>query len=555
MPAAAAPAGALAAYVLEKILEIALLFLRFFLRARSRLHSAVAAGHGTSISTGLLTAACLAVLPNVATACGGGDHVIHVETLKLASGQYYGLAWGGTQVERFHVLAHSGTADGDVVIISPQHAKPCSLGTLSGYVPLRPLNGGSYVLGSPSPARIAVFDMLNADGRGRLGFVGVDCQRTPLEVPDVLPWSVQHLESADIMHLSLAFTTRDQTLMFVDPWSQTQTTVARDVTAVRPYDRGVWLIEAGQAVRRDLEGKLLARYGSAVQELLPLAAPDDLAYVDERGLFLRQRGTETKIATDACSVRSLGGFLSHAIAYSAPCASGNLVVRTDDGHTFTYDQVPDQLIAQGGRLLFTESTDGTSKLWLARASAPSELELLGERPSFRLDNMWNAPAGKLLLQAYQPDGTTELWTVSITKGAPSITTIDSGIVALSTYNNDMAVLKQDGTFSLRKRDDMQVLVRAAGVPRSGFRFVFGETSTALAYLSGVDPDTGLGMLQLHFMSGENFVIASDVRELHEVWWPEPGILYAAGGVQPGAFFARVDVPCAVTSDSPWACGF
>jgi hypothetical protein len=35
----AAWTGALAAFVLEKILEIALLFLRFFLRARSRSHS------------------------------------------------------------------------------------------------------------------------------------------------------------------------------------------------------------------------------------------------------------------------------------------------------------------------------------------------------------------------------------------------------------------------------------------------------------------------------------------------------------------------------------
>ncbi|MEY4577891.1 MAG: hypothetical protein RL701_2594 [Pseudomonadota bacterium] len=33
------PPGALAAYVLTKILEIALLFLRFLLRARSRSHS------------------------------------------------------------------------------------------------------------------------------------------------------------------------------------------------------------------------------------------------------------------------------------------------------------------------------------------------------------------------------------------------------------------------------------------------------------------------------------------------------------------------------------
>ena len=51
---AAAWAGALAAYVLENILEIALLFLRIFLRARSRTHSADAPGLDQVISARVL---------------------------------------------------------------------------------------------------------------------------------------------------------------------------------------------------------------------------------------------------------------------------------------------------------------------------------------------------------------------------------------------------------------------------------------------------------------------------------------------------------------------
>jgi hypothetical protein len=64
------PAGALAAFVLEKFLEIATarrskapstwLFLRIFLRARSRVHSAVTPGLGKIISTGRLTDASAA---------------------------------------------------------------------------------------------------------------------------------------------------------------------------------------------------------------------------------------------------------------------------------------------------------------------------------------------------------------------------------------------------------------------------------------------------------------------------------------------------------------
>jgi len=55
MPVAAAPAGAIAAFVLGKILAIALLLLRFFLRARSRLRSAFAPELGKVIFTSVLS--------------------------------------------------------------------------------------------------------------------------------------------------------------------------------------------------------------------------------------------------------------------------------------------------------------------------------------------------------------------------------------------------------------------------------------------------------------------------------------------------------------------
>ena len=61
---AAAWAGALAAFVLGKILEIALLFLRFFLRARSRSHSADASGLDRVVRSRILAIAL------VLAACG-----------------------------------------------------------------------------------------------------------------------------------------------------------------------------------------------------------------------------------------------------------------------------------------------------------------------------------------------------------------------------------------------------------------------------------------------------------------------------------------------------
>jgi hypothetical protein len=119
----------------------------------------------------------------------------------------------------------------------------------------------------------------------------------------------------------------------------------------------------------------------------------------------------------------------------------------------------------------------------------------------------------------------------------------------------MAVLDAKGTLSLLRRDTLAVLMLAKGVPRSGFRFVFGGEAAALAYIHDADTDSGLGDLSLHFLTGEHFDIARNVREFREVWWPESGLLYATGGARAAMRFARVDVPCEKTSDSPWACGF
>ena len=489
------------------------------------------------------------------SACAGDPHAIIIETVELAVGEYYGLAWGGTQVERFHVLAHRGTADGEVVIVSPDLAQPCSLGKVSGYQPLQPENGGKYVLGSPSPARIGVFDRLDADGRGRLGFVGLDCKRIALELLDILPSEVRRLQPTDLKQLSVAVFTRDGTLLFVDPWAKTQTTVAKEVSSLRAYPGGVWLIEGGQAVQRDLDGKELARYGSQVRELLPLSDGGDLAYVDARGIILRQKGKSTRISPDGCRLRLLSGFSPQALGYFSPCDSRSLWVHTRAGKEIPYDQEVDAIIAQDGRLLFTVNSTDSTALFMALGSDPADAVLLTELPPFHLDTFWKVSAGRLLLAARQADDTITLLTVDPAKPGGKASMVDEGVVGLSTDEGAMAVLKEDGAFSLRSRFDLHVLLRAKGVSRSGFRFAFGGSASALGYLRDVDPTTKLGQLELHFLSGEHFTLARDVREFREVWWPEPGILYAAGGSRPGIRFAHVDVPCEVTSDSPWACGF
>jgi hypothetical protein len=87
--------------------------------------------------------------------------------------------------------------------------------------------------------------------------------------------------------------------------------------------------------------------------------------------------------------------------------------------------------------------------------------------------------------------------------------------------------------------------------------LFGDSLPALGYLRNIDPATSAGDLELYFVErGEQRKVASYVRELHQVWWPETGVLYSTTASAPGGaalWFARVTVPCSQTTGAPWTC--
>lgn len=491
-----------------------------------------------------------------ATACADEEHAISVETVELASGEYYGLSWGGTQVERFHVLAHSGTRDGEIVIASPELATPCSLGRLATYLPLRPMNAGNYVLGSPSPARVALFETLES-GRGALGFATLDCERMPFAVPDAAPSELWRLYSRDLMSLDWAVRSGDGTLRFVDPWDETQSVIAHGVTRVQPYQDGLWLVEDGRLVNRDSEGKKLATYGQDVREFALLGrngGDEYMLLVDQRGLVVRREGKERVMEPDACGVFPVSGFGSRALAYFSPCAERRLTVRKEDGTTYSYAEGVAMVIPLDGRLLFTVDGEQSTTFYLVMGRAPEEAVMLGQGPRVSLDSLWPTANGYMFVTRLRDGSGLALVEVTESKDAYDFRVIDDGIASLRAQDSALAVLKTDGTLSLRTRSNMREFMRVHGVKDSGYRFVFDGDSSALAYLSDLD-DKGLGRLQLYFLTGAHFEIARDVREFTPVWWPEQGLLYAQSGPVPGMRFARVKVPCELSSDSPWACGF
>jgi hypothetical protein len=131
--------------------------------------------------------------------------------------------------------------------------------------------------------------------------------------------------------------------------------------------------------------------------------------------------------------------------------------------------------------------------------------------------------------------------------------VAEGLADCPTTPGGAPLLHPPGEVTLFDRDLERLQLEAAGVTRFGF--VFSGTSIALAYLGDVDAASGLGSLELQFLTGEHFRLAKDVREYREVWWPERGMVYTRGGDDPAIAFTRVEIPCEMTSESPWTCGF
>jgi hypothetical protein len=493
----------------------------------------------------------------VMIACGEADQTLRVSNVGLTEGEYYGLAWGGTQVERFHVLARTAGDDPEQVevkLISPEHEKPCSLGHVARYGTQQPRSGNKFVLGSPSPARVAVFDSVDEHGFGTMSFADIDCKRTDFEVPDILASEPLRLYTPDSSRLRLGMRGPGKSLVLIDPWEEKVIDIADDADDVWPSANGAWVSERGQLVKHDFDGRERRRIKTkAVKEFLQLGLSGDLAYIDEGTLSVVRAGKTEQLATDACSVRPLDGFLPGALSYYQPCSERRLTVRPVSGKPLVFSSDVATYTAQRNQLFVLKNDATTTQVWIARPAAPDKLVKWVELPRFTLRDLWATARGEWMMIGEQPDKTVTFWRLTDSVPSAEPVVVAEGVVDWRSTQRGLALMRPPGEVTLFDRDGENLQLRAAGVTRFGF--VFTGTSTSLIYLGDVDMETGLGQLELHFLTGEHFRLAKDVREYREVWWPERGILYTRGGDDPAIAFARVEIPCEMTSDAPWTCGF
>ncbi len=485
------------------------------------------------------------------------EEEMQLEIVELAKGQYSGMNWGGTQVERFHVVARKGTRnrpEDEVVLVSPQHDEPCSLGPLALYSAQQPRSGAKFVLGSPSPVRVALFDDVDEHGIGRLSFADIECERTDLEVMDVGVRDPYRLYLPDLTSVLYGLFDPAWRLILVDPWDErVMATEAIDVQRVIPVNGGAWLIEAGQLVKRDLDGRELERKGKAIHpDDVRLGSEDDLAYIDEGRVIVERLGKTREVAKDACRLQSLDGFIPGALSFYAPCEENRLTVHRTGAEPLRYKAPIEAYTAQRGQLITMRFEGDRTVLETAFAHDPLTLRPWVELPPVaRLANIWPA-VGSWLVQVEMADETVTLYRVEDRVPATSFEVVAEGLTRVTSDTRGLAWIKE-GELTVTDRNASGVYLRARNV--SSYRWVFERNATAIAYTERRTSETGLGHLRLHFLTGERYSLASDVREYQHVWWPERGILFVQDGDEPGMRFARVDLPCEMTSDSPWACGF
>jgi len=499
------------------------------------------------------------------SACKGSDadDGIHIDNLLLAEGEFYQLDWGGAQLERFYVTARAGTPAqpaNKVVLVSADRPEPCELGSqLTRYLPMRPLSSSQYVIGAPSPMRVPLLEATDTQGYGTLSFADVECKRTGPTLSGVKSSALWSVYSPDMTQVTFAALTEDRDFSFVDPWTDEQQRVASAVTQVTTFDTGSWSIEHGSLTRRDREGQLVQQLGTEVQEFALLASNEDVTYADAQGVHALQQGKDQLIAEAGCGLRSMEAFEPGAIAYYDPCDARKLHVHVTDGRSFDYAQGVQAVTVSSGFFLYTtrSSTDETKlRLWLVTDASPDSVASLGERPAFSVRYAIWAQTGAVLLLAQQSlDGTTSVWQFFPGAKFPSLTELARDIIGYQFVPEGVALLYSDGELVVLEPSLQNVVLDLKNARASHFMFVLRGKAAGVAYLEQTDPDTQLGRLELQLINGQHYSLAQDVREFTEVWWPESGIVYARGGAQAGIYFARLDVPCQVMSDTAWACGF
>ncbi|MDI3288990.1 hypothetical protein [Polyangium sp. 15x6] len=466
-------------------------------------------------------------------ACSGCQEIeIERSTETQADGFYRGLLVAGTEPDGAFVLAQHERAPGDeellLISLAEDEKRTCSLGKAFYYhtdQQRSPRFGPSV---EPRPARILTLEGELGAESGDLRIFDASCVER-MRVPSVEAWPSLIYGSGRVETYA-ARTTLGEVVM-IDPWAGSVHTISENATFWRYADDRFWLIEDGRLVVRDHEGNSLHTMGEGVTEIAH-RFEDEVAYVDAKGLWVMKLGDPepTAIPTAAAPCKPQYAYTnSRKLVYRDDCAASVLAVRdltTGDTRVLSDAVTSTRFVYDPSMAwIFFEREEPGKKREYWAVPGDGEPVLVGANPK---PNWFQMQSKSGFLVELDHDGascTLGHWTLE--GGFSPLLENSSGYVqGNSAYLATLVDAQEDvGTLVVFNMETMAEDLRVPRVRRATADFS-GQVP-ALGYVHDWDDALGAGTLGVWIpYNGQQIDVDTGVNEFSEIYWPEPGIVYA-----------------------------
>ncbi|MDC3989327.1 hypothetical protein [Polyangium jinanense] len=454
-----------------------------------------------------------------------------------ADGLYRGLFVGGSKPDGTFVLAQHELAPGDeelvLVSLAEGEKRTCSLGKAFFYHTAQPQPppefGVSEPFVDPRPTRILTLEGELGAESGDLRVFDASCVER-MRVPSVE--APVQIIGGSTPRAYTAQTTSGEVVV-IDPWADSVRTIAESASFWQYRQDKFWLIEGGRLVVRDLDGNILQTAGEGVTEVAVPYSGDEAAYVDATGLWVLESGDPGPIAipTTAAPCKpqyGLGGAPLKLI-YRDDCAAGVLaVLDRETGDTRLFSSGVTSAYAANHITMswvFFEREEPGKKRELWAIQGAGEPMLVGTNPS----PTWFAwPRKEDFLVELDHDGATATLGNWTPEGgfAPLLENFWDGWAGMKGYFPTLTDPEEDlGTLVVLDTTTLTEALRIPGVHRMTPDFV--TQGRTLRYIHDWDDALGAGTFGAWVpATGKQLDVDTGVTESGELFWPEPGVVYA-----------------------------
>ena len=500
------------------------------------------AASGGKQSRGVLAAVGLfaaALLP----ACSGCQVEIERSEGTHADGLYRGLLVGGTEPDGAFVVAQHERAPGEeelvLVSLAEDEKRTCSLGKAFWYTTVQP-RPPSYGDDEPSadarPARILTLEGELGAESGDLRIFDASCverMRVPSIVVAVWPMpTVWPVYGALGKIEAYAARTTSGEVVWIDPWAGTTRTIAENTSSWTYQYNKFWLIEGGSLVVRDREGNPLQTAGEGVTEVTTPYREDEVAYVDAKGLWVLKLGEPAPMAIPTAAAPCKPEYFyagSMKLAYRDDCAAGVLAVRdltTGDTRVLSAGVTSVRFLNRSSKswIFFARETPGKEReSWAVPGEGEPVLVGMNPRPD---GFVLQSEVGFLVeLDHDGTSGTLGKWTL---EGgfSPLLEDFAGDWRGNGDYLATLADAQEEvGTLVVFDRKTLAEALRVPRVHRASPSF--SNQAPTLGYVHGWDDTLGGGTLGVWVTAnGQQIDVDTGVSDFAELFWPEPGIVYA-----------------------------